>query len=1062
MAMADREPTASTDEGPGAPGDRPDAADQEVEEHGWPYAAGIDDAAEDEPAGAAEAPRSVAELIARELDEPPSSASLDDLLDAQSAALADLDGRADPLFGALSADAAEVPVEPRLRAVPAPDPLFGELPGERASPGEGLSALPQRVPGERRPPRGAEDPMFRRSGDAADLFADAPATPFDDDVPARHGDVGSAFPAADDTAEHATDATGPQETGSDGTGLFGIRSGAWAGQSGEHSRFASAARGLAAASSGTAAGSERRDDPAGPGDSNGHRNGHSDADGSRDSNGHSGGAAADLSTAGERSDRHSDSADRRPFGSASTDGPEWFGNEAPDRDTDRGPGLHIADEPDFDHDGHDEHRDRPGGVTGSVDVPRRPRPTGPGTGPRTRRSQGDAGDLDGVDRPRHARPRVVPGPRRSAAATEQDAHGRHHGDGAPEPFEADSVTSRLSMPTLVRWADGPEGEDPTRPRDIAPGQRPAPRNGRAGVDTADTGDEQPDGSLGPDGGLPEQIRRSAGVQDRPGPLDDRHVESGEHRGRAPHNGHAETFDASVPGPREAAGPRHADPAAPGVPAARQPADVEHPDAGPDDAAPTDRPRTGRADGPRHADPEQPAAEPGTGDVELVTTAMGFVARGGQRTDPEHAEVEAGAVAGPDVEAATTALPVMPGAAPDRDLRTLPDDGPSPTTEPIALGPAPVPGPLAGRVPATDPRARRRSTPGRVGAPPDRGRWMVLVAAAAVATLLVGAAGGAVGYTLARSNGAAAAAAPLPAATGGASPVEQVAVKVLSSVVQLRTEGAAADATTGSGIVLAADGLLLTNNHVVDQAGNRPITVFLQDGRSAEGRVVGRDPNSDLALVRAEGLTGLTPADLGESGSVVVGQQVVAVGSPLGLGGTVTTGVVSALDRAVTVPPAQGSRSSTVLNAIQTDAAINPGNSGGPLVDMSGRVIGINSAIATTGPKDGSIGVGFAVPIDQVKRVAGELERTGKALRASLGLTVNSDPKRSGAVVRTIVPDGPAAKAGIKVGDTIVRFDDRPVVTGDDLQAAVGSRAPGDVVRLQLSDRTVETTLVESA
>ncbi|MDN5859826.1 MAG: trypsin-like peptidase domain-containing protein, partial [Pseudonocardia sp.] len=258
-----------------------------------------------------------------------------------------------------------------------------------------------------------------------------------------------------------------------------------------------------------------------------------------------------------------------------------------------------------------------------------------------------------------------------------------------------------------------------------------------------------------------------------------------------------------------------------------------------------------------------------------------------------------------------------------------------------------------------------------------------------------------------------------------------------------------------------DGLLLTSNHVVDKAGERPITVVLQDGRTADARVIGQDPNSDLALLRADGLSGLTPAEFGDSDSVVVGQPVVAVGSPLGLGGTVTTGVVSALDRAVALPPARGSRTSAVLNAIQTDAAINPGNSGGPLVDMSGRVIGINTAIATTDANDGSIGVGFAVPVNQAKRVAGELERTGKATRATLGLSVTSDPERSGALVRTIVAGGPAARAGLEVGDTILKIDDRLVLTGDDLQAAVGSRSPGEVVQLQLRDRTVSATLGEA-
>jgi putative serine protease PepD len=215
-----------------------------------------------------------------------------------------------------------------------------------------------------------------------------------------------------------------------------------------------------------------------------------------------------------------------------------------------------------------------------------------------------------------------------------------------------------------------------------------------------------------------------------------------------------------------------------------------------------------------------------------------------------------------------------------------------------------------------------------------------------------------------------------------------------------------------------------------------------------------NPTADVALIKIRNAKDLPTATLGRSADLRVGDSVVAIGNALNLGATptVTEGIVSALNRSIEAP------GESLSGLIQTDAAINPGNSGGPLVDMTGRVIGINSAIATTGPKDGSIGVGFAVPINQAKRVADELERTGKATRASLGLTVGNDPKRSGALVRTLVADGPGAAAGLKVGDTIVRIDDRPVVNGDDLQAVVGSRAPGEVLRIQLTDRTVEATL----
>ncbi|MGI5126052.1 trypsin-like peptidase domain-containing protein [Pseudonocardia sp. CA-107938] len=495
-----------------------------------------------------------------------------------------------------------------------------------------------------------------------------------------------------------------------------------------------------------------------------------------------------------------------------------------------------------------------------------------------------------------------------------------------------------------------------------------------------------------------------------------------------------------------AGPRHAEAPELGLPEARQPADIEGPP----------RRRSGWDEdsyGPDSADDElddlDDLDDGPEADIDPVTSVLGTVAPNGARRP---APGPAG-----DVEPLTTALPTG-RPRPSRG----PEDGAAPLTEPIAVRPPRAAAPaLAEDVDHRERPDRFHEDPSyAVDAPPRRRRSVAMAGAAVVAALVVGAAGGAVGYSLARNGGTGSGTPDVsaPGATAtGAGPVEQVAAKVLPSVVQLRAEGAA-DTTTGSGVILSADGLLLTNNHVVEQAGNRPLAVLLQDGRTAVASIVGRDPNSDLALVRIADVTGLTPAELGDSSSIAVGQQVVAVGSPLGLGGTVTTGVVSALDRAVTVGPAQGSRTSTVLNAIQTDAAINPGNSGGPLVDMTGRVIGINSAIATTGPKDGSIGVGFAVPINQAKRVADELERTGKASRATLGLTVGSDPKRGGALVKTLVPDGPGAAAGIKVGDTIVRIDDRPIITGDDLQAVVGSRAPGEAVRIQLADRTVDATL----
>src|SRR5690606_18626522 len=345
--------------------------------------------------------------------------------------------------------------------------------------------------------------------------------------------------------------------------------------------------------------------------------------------------------------------------------------------------------------------------------------------------------------------------------------------------------------------------------------------------------------------------------------------------------------------------------------------------------------------------------------------------------------------------------------------------------------------------------------------PRRGPFIALALAAVV---LAGVIGGVVGNSLAgggRTGSSGVLDLPLPSvdqASAPTTPVEAVAARVLPSVVQLRVEGPAASGE-GSAMVLSPDGLLLTNNHVVEEAAQGgTVTAVFHDGSSAPAQIVGRDPSSDLAVLRAQNVSGLVPVELGNSESVRVGQQVVAFGAPLGLGATVTTGIISAVDGAGNVGAESGANTPTVLNALQRDAAINPGNSGGPLVDMDGRVIGINSAIATTGAQGGSIGVGFSIPINQARRVAEELERTGRASRAVLGVTVTDDPQRAGAIIKGVTPGGAAEQAGIREGDIVLRFGDQRITTGTDLQAAVGSRAPGEVVEVQLADRTVTATL----
>jgi putative serine protease PepD len=406
---------------------------------------------------------------------------------------------------------------------------------------------------------------------------------------------------------------------------------------------------------------------------------------------------------------------------------------------------------------------------------------------------------------------------------------------------------------------------------------------------------------------------------------------------------------------------------------------------------------------------------------------------------------------------------------------VPPVAPPPSGPPPPAGPAPYGAPFGSPAPYGAPPPYGFAGPPTATLPPPgppppqarRGRGLGAIAVVALVTaLLGGSVGGVVGYEAAirRPPGPSAGVLgqPLPPAdpnTAPLAPVEAVAARVLPSVVQLQVDGATVSGE-GSGIVLGADGLLLTNNHVIEAAasGGRVVALF-HDGTSAPAQIVGRDPSSDLAVLRAQGVSGLTPVALGNSDSVRVGQQVVAFGAPLGLGGTVTTGIISALDRAVSVGEESGASEATVLSALQTDAAINPGNSGGPLVDMQGALIGINSAIATTGAEGGSIGVGFSIPINQAKRVAEELERTGRATRPVLGVALAGRGRATnGAVIGQVEPGGPADQAGLRANEVVTRVDDRPVTNGNELVAAIRDHAPGDRVTLTVDGRRVPVTL----
>ena len=333
--------------------------------------------------------------------------------------------------------------------------------------------------------------------------------------------------------------------------------------------------------------------------------------------------------------------------------------------------------------------------------------------------------------------------------------------------------------------------------------------------------------------------------------------------------------------------------------------------------------------------------------------------------------------------------------------------------------------------------------------PRRNRTLLLLAL--VIALLGGLAGGAVGVAYQRSQGQSTAAGVLPPGpilgTGAPTPVDpnpssvsSIAARLLPSVVTISVDEAAGTGT-GSGVIIRPDGFILTNNHVVaGAASGGTVKVDLYKGdRAVEAKIIGRDPKTDLAVIRIPG-NNLPAATLGQSKSLVVGAPVVALGAPLGLSSTVTSGIVSALDRNVDVPTDNG-EGGVLIGAIQTDAAINPGNSGGPLVDSQGQVIGINSAIATApggSGSSGNIGVGFAIPIDYARSVAEEIIRTGKATHPYLGITASSIERGtgsdSGAQIRSIVPNGPAAKANLQVGDLITKVDDMAVAGVDDLIA----------------------------
>jgi putative serine protease PepD len=412
-------------------------------------------------------------------------------------------------------------------------------------------------------------------------------------------------------------------------------------------------------------------------------------------------------------------------------------------------------------------------------------------------------------------------------------------------------------------------------------------------------------------------------------------------------------------------------------------------------------------------------------------------------------------------------------------RTLPlTSYPPPTGSPfLHASPPPVQGPPPVASPVPPVTTQTQAPDGRHGLSGLGAGAILAITAGALAIAMVAALfGGMTGAFLVSRAGGGTSSLP-PVSTGSlARPkgsIAEIASRILPSVVTIKVTGPSGTGT-GSGFVVRKDGYILTNNHVVDVAATSgKITVVFSDGKSEAAKIIGRDDSYDLAVIRVN-RRNLPVLALGASSTVVVGDPVIAVGAPLGLDSTVTSGIISAVNRPVTAGGA-GDSTASFINAIQTDAAINPGNSGGPLLDMAGRVIGVNSAIARVASagidgQSGNIGVGFAIPSDQARKTAEQLIDSGKATHPVIGVLIDTTYKGEGVRIAgsaqngnaPITKGGPADKAGLRPGEVILKFDGRPVTGPDEFVVAIRAKSVGDEVQLIVrrggAERTVRMTL----
>ena len=461
--------------------------------------------------------------------------------------------------------------------------------------------------------------------------------------------------------------------------------------------------------------------------------------------------------------------------------------------------------------------------------------------------------------------------------------------------------------------------------------------------------------------------------------------------------------------------------------------------------------------------------------------------------PPHPQASGGTYSGPDLESHRVPLPTSPAQSAD-DGRPVGGGTDTPgTSHPVdesgqsAYGSAPsspyaYAAPVAG---ASAPADSAHSEQAQQTEPSKRGGKATLgqlAAVAGISALLAsgltslaawGLRGGGDGSNVSTGTTTVVNADPKDFADAGTVNWAATASKVTPSVVAITVGTGNTPTGEGSGVIIDSDGHIVTNNHVI--AGSSRVQVTLSDNKSYEAKVVGKDPSTDLAVIKIDGVSGLKPIELGDDNKLVVGQPTMAVGNPLGLSGTVTTGIVSALDRPVSAGESsqkQQGADAVVTNAIQTSAAINPGNSGGALVDGSGRLIGINSSIASlsdgSGQQSGNIGIGFAIPTSVMKNISSQLIKSGKATHALLGLAATSDVVQQGsgalasARVREVSNGGAAQKAGIRNGDHIIAIDSEPVTSSSALVAQVRSRTPGSKVKLTIirggKAQAVEVTL----